>query len=530
MTLLPPISQGGDRPAGPPASNQASPRGGGGAVGRDTGTGTPRAKRVQVSRACPRCRRLQKACSDSRPCPRCTKAGLAKECGGLTIPSQPPLATPNADAHPETASAASPVPVASSPFASLDMPTTPHAFTSFARELFQRQVDLLPPQVLEHCSARFFERLSPTIPILSPEYVMNLRTRASPSEAGSEPYCVLVSLCAMVMLQVEDPSGNLFGDLVKADSNAAYGWLLLEEALAAHRHLTRKSTPSLDHVLLLFFIYACHARLSHHSQAFFFIREATTLFLLVKPENLDKEAQELAGHLYWILLISERSHAIRYRRPITLQVSPGSSFSLPSTDHNDPSLIGLCCLAKLFRPLDSSFIALLNQETVSICLGPEALNGVEMGINTALDHPSITILQATQKANLRVTQLWLRVVLWQLRLRLGHLDEKNIINSRTYHYPLEIAKDLMLSTCDLPPDSIQVHGNGITEKFFDIACVVVNVLSRVPLEMARTAAEDNLEYIRRLIRQLPGGLAVYDALLIKHIQQTLPSMATRLSS
>ncbi|KAI1497747.1 hypothetical protein F5X99DRAFT_353781 [Biscogniauxia marginata] len=521
------LPQGGDHQSlGQVASSHQPPRGD--AVRRDTGARTPpRAKRIQVSRACPRCRRLQKACSDSRPCPRCTKAGLANECSGLATHSQPP-ATPQLETNSETA-IASPVLAAASPFASLDIPTTPQAFTSFARDLFQRQVNLLPPQVLEYCSARFFDRLSPTIPILSPEYVTNLRSRAGPTEAGSEPYCVLISLCAMVLLQVEEPNGSLFGELVNAGSNAAYGWLLLEEALAAHRHLTRKSDPTIDHVLLLFFIYACHARLSHHSQAFFFIREATTLFLLIKPETMDEQVKELASRLYWILLISERSHAIRYRRPITLQITP-SSISLPPASNDDPSLIGLWCLAKLFRPLDTSFIALLNQEMVSVALGPESLNDVEMSINIALDHSSIANLQATQKANLRVTQLWLRVVLWQLRLRLGHLDEKNILNSRTYHYPLEIAKDLMLSTSDLPLDSIQVHGNGITEKFFDIACVVVNVLSRVPLEVARTAAENNLEYIRRLIRQLPGGLAVYDALLLKHIQQTLPSMVARLGS
>ncbi|XXG95252.1 hypothetical protein Hte_001512 [Hypoxylon texense] len=493
----------------------------------------PRAKRVQVARACQRCRRLQKACSDSRPCQRCVKAGLSDECGGFPVPSRvlPPQPSPSLQVLPYPGASSLGF-AASSPlsFRNLDLPTSPQAFTSFARESFVRKDDLLPPRVVDYCAGRFFARLAPTIPILTPDYVAGLRTRAASSEAGSEAYCVLLGLCAMVMLQVEEPGGNPLGQQLStgADSNAAYGWLLLEEALAAHRHLTRKSTPSLDSVLLVFFIYACHASLFHHSPAFVFLREASTLFLLLKPEGLDDVSRSLAERLFWVLLVSERSHAIRYRRPITLQVTTNGFGGAASfgTGEGDASLAGFKCLAALFRSLDTTFIALLNQESVSRTLPPDSLDGVEGAVNTALNYSCPDDLLPTQKANLRVTQLWLRIILWQLRLRLGHLSEHRAKpSSRTYHYPLEVAKDLRLSTRDLPVQSIQVHGVGISEKLFDIACAVVNVLARVPVEMTKTAAEDDLKYLRGLILQLPGGATVYDALLVKHIQQTLPNMA-----
>ncbi|KAI0376329.1 hypothetical protein F5Y04DRAFT_273845 [Hypomontagnella monticulosa] len=461
----------------------------------------PRVKRAQVARACQRCRRLQKACSDSRPCQRCIKAGLGDEIHGVEYP---------------LGFAPSP------PFINLDFPTSPQAFTSFSRESFERKANLLPPGVVDYCSARFFERLAPTIPILTPVYVADLQVRAA---VESEAYCVLLGLCAMVTLQVEDPRGNFFGPFVVAENNSAYGWLLLEEALAAHRYLTRRSNPSLDSALLVFFIYACHASLFHHSQAFFFLREAATIFLLIKPEVMDELTRSLAERLFWVLLISERSHAIRYRRPITLQVTTNGFGAIPPDDQ-DPLHAGFRCLAALFRALDTTFIALLNQEAVARTLPPDSLDEVEIAINTALNHSCASDLLPTQKANLRVTQLWLRVVLWQLRLRLGHLSEHSTQNSRTYHYPLEVAKDVALSTRDLPIQSIQVHGVGITEKLFDIFCAVVNVIARVPVQLTKTVAEDDLKYLRRLILQLPGGTTVYDALLLKHIQQTLPSMAS----
>ncbi|KAI1077989.1 hypothetical protein F5B20DRAFT_249419 [Whalleya microplaca] len=481
-----------------------------------------RVKRAQVARACHRCRKLQKACSDSRPCKRCSKAGLARECGGSPAKAQ------------SQQSASTPIhsiitfPFAESPpFMSLDFPTTPPAFTSFARESFQRKADLLPPQVIDFCSGRFFDRLSPTIPILTPEYVAVLRSRPNASETGAEAYCVLVGMCAMVMLQVEDPNGRSLGNLVTAENNSAYGWLLLEEALAAHRHLTRTTNPSLDSILLAFFIYACHAKLFHHSQAFFFLREATTLCILIKIEDMDDLSRTLAERLFWVLLVSERSHAIRYRRPTTLQVTANSLWA-SSFGGDDTSLSGFWCLASLFRAFDTTFIALLNHESVSCPIPLDAFDDVEVAVNTALNHSCPTGLLPSQKANLRITQLWLRIVLWQLRLRLGHLSEQNAQSSRTYHYPLEVGKDLTLSTRDLPVHSIQLHGVGITEKLFDIACAMVNVLARVPVQITKTAAEEDLRYLRRLILQLPGGTTVYDALLTKHVQQTMPEMTLAL--
>jgi hypothetical protein len=140
-------------------------------------------------------------------------------------------------------------------------------------------------------------------------------------------------------------------------------------------------------------------------------------------------------------------------------------------------------------------------------------------------------LHDTQKANLRVTQLWLRIIIWQLRLHLGYLTEESQQASLTYQYPVEVAKDLMLSTRDLPLDSIKVHGVGITEKIYDVASAVVDVLARIPLAASSpdepttgSLPEDALVYLKHLISRLPGGESVYIELLEKHTSQAIPSM------
>ncbi|KAK2062046.1 hypothetical protein LY76DRAFT_613965 [Colletotrichum caudatum] len=401
-----------------------------------------------------------------------------------------------------------------------------HAFAHVSREAIQRIADLLPAHVMDYCVDRFFARLNPTIPILTPAYVAHLKAVAGPSEPGMEAHCLLAALCALVLLQVEEPESLWQRGLIP-EKNALHGRALFEEALAAHHNLTRRSNPSFEQCLLTFFLYACHSALFHHSQAFMFLREATTLFLLLRL-NTEAAPRGLADRLFWVLLVSERSHGIRYRRPVTLQITAES----PAMDDDDPALSGFWSLAALFSPLDTSFVALMNQEKVATPPSDAALAHVEAAVNAAL-RPSTSGLKDTQKANLRVTQLWLRIILWQLRLRFGYLAEESARASMTYRYPLEVARDLVLSTRDLPIDSIRVHGVGLTEKLFDIASAAVDVLARVPITplgphggggSAGGPGED-LDYMRRLITRLPGGNSIYDDLLDKHIQQAVPGIA-----
>lgn len=454
-------------------------------------TTSPAAKRFQVPRACERCKRLRRGCSEYRPCRRCIDSGVADQC--------------------QTA-AASHVGVAS---------------VTDAHAVHQRLAELVPARVVDYCTERFFDRLHPTIPILTVEYVGRLRAASVSPENGLESLCVLVGMCGQVLLQTEEPE-DLFHQGVIPEKNLAFGRLLLDTAVYAWQSLPRRSPISIEMCLFAFFLYACEAVLFHHSRAFRFLRETTTLLLLYHPEGVDEMTQLVSNRLFWVLLISERSHAIRYRRPITLQITDNT----PTLDSRDPSLVGFWSLAALFRPIDTSFIALLNHEALAIAPSPEGLNYVETKVNSALS-PGLD-LRDTQKANLRVTQLWLRVIIWQLRLHLGYLVEESYQHSLTFRYPIDIAKDLMLSTRDLPTSSFKVHGVGMTEKLFDIASALVDVLARIPLTSTSprgvamgTLPEDDLSYLRNLIRKLPGGNTIYDDLLEKHIQQTVPALAAR---
>ncbi|KAK8119441.1 uncharacterized protein PG998_004067 [Apiospora kogelbergensis] len=478
-----------------------------------------RAKRAQVSRACLRCRRLQKGCSESRPCQRCIKVGLGDQCVAAAGKAQ------SAKLHlpdPDDSSTTSPPqlsPVVGLPLiSSLDLPISPQAFTSFPRESFQRHRDLLPSHVVDHCVERFL--LGSAQPYPSSPMVMS-------------------NLSGGRLLSHQNPalkptvSCQRFSHVEGVDTNAAYGWTLLEEALAAHRNLARRSNPTFEHVLFTFFIYACHAALLHHSQAFFFLRETTTLFLLLDLDTFQNPLRTIAGRLYWVLVVSERSHAIRYRRPITLQITPSS----PPADstilgiHDPQALAGFQCLIALFRPLDSSFIATYNGENLSSPHSPGALDDIEAKICGALSLTPPSALQDTQVANLGVTQLWLRAILWQVRLRLGHLSEdqpgtESVPANYTYQYPLDIARDVVSSIRGLDLECLAVHGGGFTEKLFDVTSAAINVVARIPVDSDRQDAVEHIRYLRHRIHRLPGGNRIYSKLLDKHLLTALPGLDT----
>ncbi|OIW24708.1 hypothetical protein CONLIGDRAFT_623679 [Coniochaeta ligniaria NRRL 30616] len=472
-----------------------------------------RAKRSQVSRACARCRRLQKGCSERRPCDRCCKVGLGNQCI-------------DRDGSEETTTAQG------------CSPTQLHDLSLLSRPSMHAIPTFVAAHTLDLCVDRYFSHLFPTIPILTPPYVSRITALCleQRSDTWVESACLLTALSALVVLQVEKPTEYSFAGLV-SETNGAYGRALLDRALQYRHRLPVKPRPSLELVILTFLIYACHARLCRHSQAYFFLRESATLLLLYDHQHDKADTEDcleetqvsdiVFRRLFWIILISERSNAIRYRRPITLQVTK----AVPGLDEiliADASLVGFRHLALLFRPLDTSFFALLNGEAT--CHNPscEELAGIEMAIHSALE--PVLSLHDTQKANLRVTQLWLRIILWQIRLRLGFLSETRYPASSSYSYPLELAKDLMLSTRDLPIESMRVHGIGLTEKLFDMACAVVDVLARVPLSVSQPPLElsfdplQSLRYLRRLMSDLPGGTAVYTDLLGKHIEDTLPQI------
>jgi len=195
-----------------------------------------------------------------------------------------------------------------SPSLSLDVHTSPQSHDSHPIKTgFLRNAGLLPAKVIGLCSDLFFSQMRSTVPILTQEFV----TQVASSAAGlgdlvGEAYCLLCAFCAFVILQT---GGITTTQLSQADiqyTPPAYGQLLLREAVSARSHLDMLATPTLRTVVLTFFIYGCHSALGKHRLAWFFLREATTLYTSATLDSNDQSVDEALNRVYWLLLISER--------------------------------------------------------------------------------------------------------------------------------------------------------------------------------------------------------------------------------
>lgn len=89
----------------------------------------------------------------------------------------------------------------------------------------------------------------------------------------------------------------------------------------------------------------------------------------------------------------------------------------------------------------------------------EWLLGLERDVRTAL--PTVLNVSNEQIANLRVSQLWLRIKLWELFPRFGFLSSESVYECLTFAYPVVLARDLVVVAMKLPVGSLRVHGVGL---------------------------------------------------------------------
>lgn len=184
-------------------------------------------------------------------------------------------------------------------------------------------------------------------------------------------------------------------------------------------------------------------------------------------------------------------------------------------------------MAELFRPVDDSFIALWNRAS-SECASSTL---VQLQARLQDTVPASLDIGETQLANIRVSQQWLRVTVWQLCTMLGFLSSEAAHESLAFRYPLKIAQDLAISTWKLPIHSMQMHGIGLTEKVFDIACTLTDIISCMPSTEVKSngfeiGPQDNLKHFFTLISQLPGGQGKYLPMLLTKVDQTAPTLIT----
>ncbi|OCK76852.1 hypothetical protein K432DRAFT_334978 [Lepidopterella palustris CBS 459.81] len=331
---------------------------------------------------------------------------------------------------------------------------------------FIRTPGLLPPGLVESCVEFFFGNLYPSQPIL---HRQRIQDTIMSMEHSTEAYCMIVALCACVMTQSNmsvPPNVALHGDVGQI-SNVGLGAVLLEESIRVRRGHDYIENPTLLSAITSFFYFGSYFGLDKDNTAWFHLREATTLAQLMGMH--DEETYKTGDaidcsrmrRLYWLLFVTERTHALHKHRPLTLH----ATIHPPNIDEDiseRPHMTGFLQIVNLYKPFDDTFISLWNK--VRTNCSPAWLAQLQNQLSDALP----TYLECTeiQAADLKTSQHWLRMMVWQLCVSQGFVSSMATDNAMTFKYPIEISRDLLAVTHQFSQQAMEVHGVGLVSLGF----------------------------------------------------------------
>ncbi len=387
---------------------------------------------------------------------------------------------------------------------------------------------LLTTDMINECIEFFFKNMYPTVPIL---HRQRLERQAQYVDRDTETYCLMTSLCAFMMIQ---PGMPIPGDPLGLDSmpgaNLLSGTMLMEETLRVRKGYDHLESPSQCSLITSYFLFGCYYGLDLHNKAWFHLREATTLAHILgmnKEETyhqFDMIDSSRRRRLYWLLFVTERAYALQRHRPLSLQATINLPIATDDPTEQQPPIAGFIHLVNVFRPFDDVFVALWNK-TRTDC-SPSYLSTLQNQLTESL--PAFLQSTESQVAELRVSQQWLRTMVWQLSIQNGCLSSSHDDPSMTFSYPVEISRDLITMTSGFSKQSMEVHGIGLVEKLFDVACSLTDVLSLLPTpsDPFVVGPRDYLNQFLSLLSSLRNGDNMFLPLLLQKVHEVLPRLVS----
>lgn len=348
----------------------------------------------------------------------------------------------------------------------------------------------------------------PVNPIIHPDEIR--------SAIGTMHTCLedaaLVYGFAAVTINLTQTSWTLNGDV------AAQMTDLMQRSLAAHRMadlgaqgvlrpgmVLGELPVTVKRIMTCIFLEISMMAFRLFQRSFAILREAIALVQTLRVFEYDPEdpACALPNHeisrrqrLYWECFIHERFVNIMSGCPSLL---PPLGKGLPLRDPSIPPYVdhGFRLLISLFRVMDESFLGHWNSlqdkhREVGEPMTAEWIESKQAQLDAhetesaaeeeTLRNVSGAGLTELQHADLFITRLWLRTLIWQLALSQGLLRSapaQTAHQGLSLHFPAQRLSSQLRSLVSKLESvaSIGTHGSGILQKLFEITTTVADVLA-----------------------------------------------------
>lgn len=351
--------------------------------------------------------------------------------------------------------------------------------------------------LISRCVDLYYEHMYPIMPLVYMPAIRNLIER----DMNSSEENLIYALCALTSFHMAGKSLAISGQPPWDE----VGRFFLDECISVRHKYDILEDTSLFVVISSFWLSTSFFEINQSRKSWFYLREALTLAIDLRLHQdasyngLPAEEVLCRQRVFWILFVTERSFAILRNKPLTLRKTP----SLPTGGHDyeAPDIhVGFMKLVSSYAPLDESFVNAWNDGSDPSVSETTYLN-LQRLLAQPLDFlrpkrkspsppisliPTVNSVQdedsdepdptSVQKADLMITQQWLRLIVWQSSFRQGLLRTAAENESFRFSFPLSIARDTLSILQSLPSRAVEVHGMGIFEKIFEIGTWSVNVM------------------------------------------------------
>lgn len=307
---------------------------------------------------------------------------------------------------------------------------------------------------LIHCVEAYFRQTHHVLFVINEQSILAMLTY--PSEMSVFQRSFFLSICAVTKLKkwcVGDFQDRLTKEV---------GCIFLERALQFRSSIDYMEEKSPMAVVASYLVHLSYACLNKPQSARLFMQEAICraldigLYSASEDRNLERiYAQRTLALLY----VTERAtvvlndcNAILLREPPAI---PSTSFD----EEDRHCLDGFKCLFSLFALLDVEVVEYWCSGKLKFETQRNLLYTVLRKMQNQLSTISFddVVLSDEQKADVLVTQEWLRLICWQISMRLGYLSSQAADPCFSYDYPINIASRICKVLEYIPDSALRAH-------------------------------------------------------------------------
>lgn len=338
----------------------------------------------------------------------------------------------------------------------------------------------------------YYYKLFPVWPIVDKDM---LTARLHAAEPDANAYMLASSVCAATMVQLQlsvfDPSGHVLDPT-----------FMLAEIEDLRRKYDYRESPSLEFLATSFFMHVAYTNLGRLTTSTLLLREAVTLAYILdlhRPSHYDEVTPaERQSHLrmFWILFITERAHATQHDIPCVMTVDA----EMPELDvSSQPAVLSpLIMLCRMFRSFCEGSCSNLTTDSLT------SFNNQLLRIPTMTENHN-----ELQKADLSVTQQWLRLMFWKLAINKVVMTASSTDGIRSVFFPISLAKDLLSNISTMSIDTLEAHGPGMELKLFEVTNSVADIITLNPAQTQHSSLQlgpqDILFHLTDIIGKFRGG-------------------------